>query len=72
MDDEYRIVFIQHEDDLQKPSLGGRTPDEKFLIRLRERIRRTGPSHNLLGFLRFHAVRRDVSLVPLAPAEFHG
>jgi hypothetical protein len=39
MDDEYRILFIYHEDDLQEFPLGGRTPYEEFLIRIRDRQR---------------------------------
>ena len=37
MDDEYRILFIHHEDDLQEFPLGRRTPYEEFLIRIRDR-----------------------------------
>src|SRR5512143_2729979 len=62
MNEEYGILFVHYEDHLQESSFGGRTPDEEFLIRARERIRRTSPAHDLLGFLRLHAVLRDVVL----------
>jgi hypothetical protein len=32
MNDEYRILFVHYEDDLQEFPLGGRTPHEEFLI----------------------------------------
>jgi len=70
MDHEERILVVHQEDDLEESPVGGRTPDEKLVIGAHERIRGTGPAHDLLRLPRVHAVLRDVALVPIVPTEF--
>jgi hypothetical protein len=70
MNDEHRILVVHQEDDLEESPFSGWTPYEKLVIGARERIRGTRFAHDLLRLPRVDAVLRDVTFVPIGPAEF--
>jgi hypothetical protein len=71
MDHEDGAVRVDYEHDLKHSAVAGRSPDQKLLIILDQRVRVPSACDDFLGFLRLDAMPSDMFYVPSIPSKIH-
>lgn len=71
MDDEYGLIFVEHENDLEKSAAGRLSRDPPFPFTPIFGVRRLRIPDDDFGFFRRNAVLGDVLDIPLIPSELH-
>jgi hypothetical protein len=66
-----RVVFVEHEDDLEKSASSSPAPDEPLVARSPLRVRTRGLSDDVLRLFGLDAMAENVPGVSLVPAKLH-